>query len=381
MAVKRALYSEISQGYDDRKDLEDERARTDSTHRVEVAERAQALEAGEGRTLEDAKRRVDARLAALRLQKPGVDDKELLRELLAEGVKNMALTEDVIKDAACQRDSVRKEIAEDTQATSRVLQERDELKARLVGAANAGRCRSCRLPMLKPFLLANCRHSFCEDCTVVLLSTTRTCPRCQKEMKGAPTQNYAVRDMMRAVMGMEDADMPQADVRRRHHADQLTLALNKRGPEWPSASDVEVLYAMERDLLVAKHDAAVLGTRLKDVLSKKEDVASALATATRERDALKNQVEQAEQALECSICLERAARPWAMADCGHTFCQRHMKWLLRKRDACPLCNKRIETPPVVNGAAKDASWEIAGKPGDECPGTDWAGVMVAFLSG
>ncbi|EJD34217.1 hypothetical protein AURDEDRAFT_176736 [Auricularia subglabra TFB-10046 SS5] len=90
-----------------------------------------------------------------------------------------------------------------------------------------------------------------------------------------------------------------------------------------------------------------------------------LEAAKKEADDLKVELEEKmadlRKQVECEICLETLWKPWALSDCGHTFCQTCLVSLFdRQKFECPTCRARVTHRPVEIFAFKSVIHTISG---------------------
>ncbi|KZV89734.1 hypothetical protein EXIGLDRAFT_838323 [Exidia glandulosa HHB12029] len=111
-------------------------------------------------------------------------------------------------------------------------------------------------------------------------------------------------------------------------------------------------------------ESAHLRTKLAKVAQDAEQLKRKLNATEKEVQQLKGKnisVDGLREHLECEICMDTLWLPWALSECGHTFCQSCLISLFNDRKfTCPQCRVAVRRRPVEVYALKSMIRAIAG---------------------
>ncbi|EJD42700.1 hypothetical protein AURDEDRAFT_114942 [Auricularia subglabra TFB-10046 SS5] len=121
------------------------------------------------------------------------------------------------------------------------------------------------------------------------------------------------------------------------------------------------------------HERQRLRKKTMEMQAENERVKRKLEASEKEVKNLKTElqgknvdVDGLRQHFECEICMETMWQPWALSDCGHTFCQMCLISLFNSNKfECPTCRVRVKHRPVEIFAFKSLIRAVAGTPPPE----------------
>lgn len=116
------------------------------------------------------------------------------------------------------------------------------------------------------------------------------------------------------------------------------------------------------------HERQRLRKKTVEMQAENERVKRKLEASEKEVQNLKTElkgknvnVDGLRQYFECEICMETLWQPWALSDCGHTFCQMCLISLFNSNKfECPTCRVRVKHRPVEIFAFKSMIRAVAG---------------------